>query len=303
MSFSGDDMETKAPANADAARAARDGPKTALASRPVMDADATGLERRLAAAARLEPVESSGELVPPTRSSRASRRAHSRIAADPAIVADTVPSNGLGAAAAAEKDGSKSKPAETSAGVPVMLATTARAATAPSRPPYPFSSRVPVASSAASSAAAAAPSAAAAGALGSTAWELMPAKVPQKAAVASGMGRSAPAARPSREDEATEETPHFAVSAHVPADAADEQAMRAAASVRKRAWEPCMGCEGSGEGCSTAHRAPHRAAGSEGASTVRPSECAANVSDGAAMARSSMQAIGRRASDMNVATP
>eukprot|EP00967_Tisochrysis_lutea_P006910 scaffold8278_cov27-Tisochrysis_lutea.AAC.1 len=199
-----------------------------LASRPTMDADATGFESRLATAARFELVDSRGELVPPTRSSSASRRAHSRIAAEPATVAVTVVSNFLGAAAAAAKEGSKRSPAETNAGVAAMLAKAASAATAPSRPPYPLRRRVPVASSVASSAAAAAPSAAAAGAFGRTSSELMPVKVPQKAAVASGVGNNAPAASPRREEEATGERESFALSAHVPADAEAAATMRAA---------------------------------------------------------------------------
>eukprot|EP00964_Phaeocystis_antarctica_P008888 scaffold4820_cov67-Phaeocystis_antarctica.AAC.4 len=63
--------------------------------------------------------------------------------------------------------------------------------------------------------------------------ELMPAKVPQKAAVASGEGSTTPAASPTMLDDATEPRPQWVVRAHVAADAAEEQPMRTVAWRRK----------------------------------------------------------------------
>ena len=89
-----------------------------------------------------------------------------------------------------------------------------------------------MASRVASIAAAAAPSPAAWATPGATNGELMPTNVPQKAAVAKGVGSTAPAARPITEEAATELT-LFCTSAHVATEAPDEQAILTAAFCRK----------------------------------------------------------------------
>ena len=60
----------------------------------------------------------------------------------------------------------------------------------------------------------------------------MPAKVPQKLAVANGIGSAAPAARPTMEEAATAPT-FFCTSVHVTTEAAEEHAILIAASFRK----------------------------------------------------------------------
>ena len=99
LNLSGADIDTKTDA------AARDGPKTTLATRPTTEAEATGFESFAARLARLDEVASSGDVEPPTRSSIAKRFAQSLMNADPPIVAPMVVSNVLGAAAVAASEG------------------------------------------------------------------------------------------------------------------------------------------------------------------------------------------------------